>query len=88
MGLWLHQGKPAASVIFHWPSIVDPVINPSSWASAEESNMFFCKQKHAPDQRVPPTPLTPLPRAFTKVAALKQNLRIVSLYLRSITTAI
>jgi hypothetical protein len=51
MGLWLHQGKPAGSVVFHWPSIVDPVINQSSWASAEESNMFFCKQKYAHDQR-------------------------------------
>ena len=36
---------------FHWPSIVDPVINRSSWASAKESNIFFCQQKHAHDQR-------------------------------------
>ena len=35
---------------FHWPSTVEPVINQSSWASAEESNIFFCKQKHAHDK--------------------------------------
>ena len=47
----LHLSHGAEKILFfHWPSTVDPVINQSSWALAQESNMFFCKQKNAHDQ--------------------------------------
>jgi hypothetical protein len=45
------QGTTMKILFFHWPSTVELVINQSSWASAEESNKFFCQQKHAHDQR-------------------------------------
>jgi hypothetical protein len=58
-------------LFFHWPSTVEPVINQSSWASAEESNIFFCQQKHAHDQRrraVWATRLCPPPNHRMQVA--------------------